>query len=180
MNISVQAANLSYCRIESNRKNRFGSENRIESNRNFFLPKLECSTVDRPSEPSAATNRRLIRAQPPPERFPGRSDTNLRGHLLPGTPACPVFHLVVRVTSIGWEEVCISHTYSSRVVSVLDSGAEGPGFKSQSRRNSLRQTAHTHRASVHQLAAKLVAALLRVAEITAGLAESNGSLPPGL
>ena len=44
--------------------------------------------------------------------------------------------------------------------------------------NSLRQTAHTHCASVHQ-AAKLVAALLRVAEVTAGLAESNGSLPPG-
>jgi len=45
--------------------------------------------------------------------------------------------------------------------------------------NSLRQTVHTHRASVHQ-AAKLVAALLRVAMVTAGLAESNGSLPPGL
>jgi len=45
--------------------------------------------------------------------------------------------------------------------------------------NSLRQTAHTHRASVHQ-AAELVAALLRVAGVTAGLAESNGSLPPGL
>jgi len=46
-------------------------------------------------------------------------------------------------------------------------------------RNSLRQTVHTHRASVHQ-AAKLVAALLRVARVTAGLAESNGSLLPGL
>ena len=45
--------------------------------------------------------------------------------------------------------------------------------------NSLRQTAHTHRASVHQ-AAKLVAALLWVTGATAGLAESNGSLPPGL
>jgi len=46
---------------------------------------------------------------------------------------------------------------------------------------SLRQTVHTHRASVYQ-AAKLVAALLRVAGVTAdaGLAESNGSLPPGL
>jgi len=44
---------------------------------------------------------------------------------------------------------------------------------------SLRQTVHTHRASVHQ-AVKLVAALLRVAGVTAGLAESNGSLPPGL
>ena len=43
----------------------------------------------------------------------------------------------------------------SRVVSVLDSGAG----------NSFEQTAHTHCASVHQ-AAKLVAALLRVAEIT--------------
>jgi len=45
--------------------------------------------------------------------------------------------------------------------------------------NSLKQTVHTHRASVHQ-AAKLVAALLSVAGVTAGLADSNGSLPPGL
>jgi len=45
--------------------------------------------------------------------------------------------------------------------------------------NSLRQTAHTHCASVHQ-ATKLVAALLRIEGLTAGLAESNGSLPPGL
>jgi len=71
------------------------------------------------------------------------------------------------------------------VVSVLDSGAE------RRRRarvqiadatlsgNSLRQTDHTHCASVHQ-AAKLVAALLRVAGVTAGLVESNGSLPPEL
>jgi len=44
--------------------------------------------------------------------------------------------------------------------------------------NSLRQNVRTHRASVHQ-AAKLVAALLRVARVTAGLAESNVSLPPG-
>jgi len=67
------------------------------------------------------------------------------------------------------------------VDSILDSGAEGPGFKSQPwlLGNSLRQTVHTHRASVHQ-AAKLVAALLRVARVTVGLAESNGSLPPGL
>ena len=45
----------------------------------------------------------------------------------------------------------------SRVVSVLDSGAEGPGFKSQPRLsgNSLRQTVHTHRE--HQ-AAKLLPA----------------------
>ena len=68
------------------------------------------------------------------------------------------------------------------MVSVLDSGAEGPGLKSQSRRcrvSGLRQTVHTHCASVHQ-AAKLVPALLRVAGVTAGLAESNGSLPSGL
>ena len=45
--------------------------------------------------------------------------------------------------------------------------------------NCLRQTVHTHRASVHQ-AAKLVAALLRVARVTAGLAERIDSLPPGL
>ena len=40
--------------------------------------------------------------------------------------------------------------------------------------NSLRQIVHTHCASVHQ-AAKLVAALLRVAGVTAGLAETTGS-----
>ena len=42
--------------------------------------------------------------------------------------------------------------------------------------NSLRQTVHT---SAYR-AAKMVAALLRVARVTAGLAESNGRLPPGL
>ena len=41
--------------------------------------------------------------------------------------------------------------------------------------NSLRQTVHTHPASLHQ-AAKLVAALLRVARVPAGLAESNDRL----
>jgi len=41
--------------------------------------------------------------------------------------------------------------------------------------NSLRQTIYSHRASVRQ-AAKLVSAPLRVARVTAGLAESNGSL----
>jgi len=67
------------------------------------------------------------------------------------------------------------------VVSVLDSGAEGLGSNriATLSGNSLRQTVHTHRASVHQ-AAKLVAAILRVAGVTAGLAESNGSLPPVL
>ena len=41
------------------------------------------------------------------------------------------------------------------------------------------QTVHTHCASVHQVA-KLVVALLMVTGVTAGLAESIGSLPPGL
>ena len=45
--------------------------------------------------------------------------------------------------------------------------------------NSLRQTVYIDRSSVHQ-AAKLVAVFLRVARVTAGLAKSNGSLPPGL
>jgi len=69
----------------------------------------------------------------------------------------------------------------SRVVSVLDSGAETPVQIAVATLsgNSLRQTVHTHCVSVHQ-AAKLVAALLRVAGVTAGLAESNDSLPPGL
>ena len=44
--------------------------------------------------------------------------------------------------------------------------------------NTLRQTVHTHCASVQQ-AAKLVAAL-RFVRVTAGLAESNNSIPPGL
>ena len=53
------------------------------------------------------------------------------------------------------------------MVSVLDLGAVGPGFKSQ--------TVYTHRAT-HQ-AAKLVAAFLRVARVTSGLVESNGWPP---
>ena len=67
---------------------------------------------------------------------------------------------------------------------MLDSGTEGLGSKVQITAatlsgNSLRQTVHTHHTSVHQ-AAKLVANLFRVARVTAGLAESNGSLPSGL
>jgi len=67
---------------------------------------------------------------------------------------------------------------------MLDSGTEGLGSKVQITAatlsgNSLRQTVHTHHTSVHQ-AAKLVADLFRVARVTAGLAESNGSLPSGL
>jgi len=49
----------------------------------------------------------------------------------------------------------------SRVISMLDSGAEGPRVQIAAATlsgNSLRQTVHTYRASVHQ-AAKLIAAL---------------------
>jgi len=42
LDISVQAANLSHCRIESKK---IDSVARIEWNRNFFLPELECSTA---------------------------------------------------------------------------------------------------------------------------------------
>jgi len=65
---------------------------------------------------------------------------------------------------------------------MLDSGAEGPRVQiavAMLLSNSLRKTVHTHCASVHQ-AAKLVAALSRIAGVTACLAESNSSLPPGL
>ena len=57
------------------------------------------------------------------------------------------------------------------MVSVLDSGAEGLRVQiavSTLSGNSLRQTVHARRASVHQ-AAKLVAVLLRVAKVTAGV-----------
>ena len=68
----------------------------------------------------------------------------------------------------------ISGWFGSRVVSVLDSGTEGPArvqiTVATLSSNSLRQTVHTHCASVHQ-AAKLVAALLRVAGVTAGWRE---------
>ena len=65
----------------------------------------------------------------------------------------------------------------SRVVSVLDSGAEGPGFKSQSRRFRL--------IVLRKLFTPIVPLFtkqqnLRVAGVTAGLAESIGGLPPGL
>jgi len=65
------------------------------------------------------------------------------------------------------------------MVSVLDSGAEEPGFKSQSRRCRVTVLGKLFTPIV-PLLGELVAALLRVAGVTAGLAESNGSLPPGL
>jgi len=70
----------------------------------------------------------------------------------------------------------ISGWLGSGVVSVLDSGAEEPGFKSQSRH--CRVTVLGKLFTPKQQ--KLVAALLRVAGVTAGLAESNGNLPSGL
>ena len=70
----------------------------------------------------------------------------------------------------------------SRVVSVLDSGAEGPGFKSQPRRGRVTVIGKlfTPIVPLFTKQRKLVPALLRVARVTAGLEESNGSLPPGL
>ena len=67
---------------------------------------------------------------------------------------------------------------------MLDSSAVGHGFKSQPRRCRVTVLGKLFAPfvplfSVHQ-AAKLVAALIRVARVTAGLAESNGSLPHGL
>ena len=72
------------------------------------------------------------------------------------------------------------------MVSVLDSGAEGPGIKSQSRRCRVTVLGKLFTPIVplftkHQ-AANLEAALVRVAGVglTVGLTESNGNLPPGL
>jgi len=91
-------------------------------------------------------------------------------------------HLAMRTEDISttFQLVPSLRCLGSLVVSVLDSGAEG-----QSRRcrvtvlGKLFTPCASDCASVHQ-AAKLVAALLRVARVTAGLAESNGSLPSGL
>jgi len=68
------------------------------------------------------------------------------------------------------------------VVSVLDPGAEGPGFKSQSRRRRVTVLGKlfTPIVPLFSKQCKLVAALLRVARVTVGLAESNDSLPSSL
>ena len=63
---------------------------------------------------------------------------------------------------------------------MLDSGAEGHGFKSQPRRCWVTVLGKLFTPIVALFTAKLVAVLLRVAGVTAGLAESNGSIPPGL
>ena len=78
-----------------------------------------------------------------------------------------------------YAELFTTHRLGRRAVSVLDSGAEGPGFKSQSRRCRVTVLGRLFTPIVHQTA-KLVAALLRVAGVTEGLSESNGSLPPDL
>ena len=61
------------------------------------------------------------------------------------------------------------------MVSVLDSVTEGPGFRSQLRRYRV-----TVLGKLFTPIVPLVAALLRVACVTTGQAESNGSLPSGL
>ena len=63
---------------------------------------------------------------------------------------------------------------SSRVVSVQ----KGPGSNRRLQRCRVTVLGKLFTPTVHQ-AAKLTAALLRVAGVTAGVAESNGSLPPG-
>ena len=77
------------------------------------------------------------------------------------------------VSFVGW--------LGSRMVSMLDSGAEGPGFKSQSRRCWVTVFSKLFTPIVLLFTKQqLVAVLLRVAGVTAGLVESNGSLLPDL
>ena len=79
-------------------------------------------------------------------------------------PACTTYHAMAGEWSACWTQAQKARV---QIAAATLSG------------NSLRQTVHTHHASVHQ-AAELVAALLSVVRVTAGLVESNGSLPPGL
>ena len=104
-----------------------------------------------------------------------------------------LYRLRVHVQRVTWRSACMSGQSISSCSSTyawLGSRVSACWTQAQYRArvqiavatlsgNSLRQTVHTHCASVHQ-AEKLVATLLRVAWVTAGLAESNGSLPPGL
>ena len=64
---------------------------------------------------------------------------------------------------------------------MLDSGAEGPGFKSQSRRCRLTVLGKLFIPimSLFTKQQKIGSSPRKVAGITAGPAESNGSLPPG-
>jgi len=83
------------------------------------------------------------------------------------------------ITSICCGYVVRSGSVAERLACWTQKGPGSNRSRDAAVYNSLRQTVHTHCASVHQ-AAKLVVALLRVAGVTAGPAESNGSLPPGL
>ena len=90
-----------------------------------------------------------------------------------------VWHVSSRSREASWELLySLPYLTSGKGVSVAEWLACGSGLRC--RRAWVQIAAvHTRRASVHQ-AAKLVASLLRVAGVTAGLAESNGSLPSGL
>jgi len=68
------------------------------------------------------------------------------------------------------------------MVSVLDSDAEGNGYKSQPRRCRVTVLGKLFTSIVPLFInqQKPVADPLRVAGVAAGLVESNGSLPPGL
>ena len=80
------------------------------------------------------------------------------------------------VSKLGW--------LGSRVVSVLDWGTGGPGFKSQPRlcRVTVLGKLLTPIVPLFTSPSSKIGSspLFRVAKLTAGLAESNGSLPPGL
>ena len=88
-------------------------------------------------------------------------------HIHPGLQC--LFHVLYKYDDQGW--------LGSRVVSMMDSGTEGPRCKllPQRCRVTVLGKLFTPTEPLYQ-AAKLVAALLRVAGVTAGLAESNGSL----
>ena len=79
--------------------------------------------------------------------------------------------IMLRYLNLGW--------LGSRVVSVLDSGAEGPGFKSQPRRCRV-TVLGSHPLCLCSPNSKIGSSPLKGARVSTGLAESNGSLPPGL
>jgi len=85
-----------------------------------------------------------------------------------------VYRIVLPHVESGW--------LGSRVVSVLDSGAVGPGFKSQSRRCRVTVLGKLFTPIVPLFTEQriLLATLLRAATVTTGMAESNCSLSPGL
>ena len=85
-------------------------------------------------------------------------------------------------TAVFYTVLLLCGGLGSRVVIVLDSGAEGPGFKSQSWccRVTVLGKLFTPILPLFTKQQNMVAVLLRVAGVTAGLAESNVSLPSGL